>query len=174
MTVTIDTTEEQVFTALRSYLLVLFPTVEVVQGLDNRVPMPAGDFITMTAMTADGLSRPTLGFVDTETLHQMSALSPTKKMVQVDFFGETGNDRAVTLKSLFNNEWSCNQFSANIKPLSTSEARRIDFSGEDQQNIIRWSIDLDLQYNPTVTVPMQFADELGAELIKNVGVEYPQ
>jgi hypothetical protein len=173
MTVTIDTTEEQVFTALRSYLLVLFPSVEIVQGLDNRVPMPACDFITMTAVTANGLSRPRLGFIDTELLHQMTAMSPTKKTIQVDFYGETGNDRVVTLKALFNNEWSYNQFSANIKPLSTGEARRIDFSGEDQQNIIRWSIDLDLQYNPIVTVPMQFADELGPSLIE-VDAEYPQ
>jgi hypothetical protein len=50
--------------------------------------------------------------------------------------------------------------------LQAKEPRRIDFSGEDQQNIIRWSIDIEIQYNPTISASQQFADEASvAELI---------
>lgn len=50
MSVTLNFTESNVFAAVRSYLLSVLPVgIEVVKGLDNRVPEPIGpDFVTMT------------------------------------------------------------------------------------------------------------------------------
>lgn len=50
MSVSLNLTESNILSALRSYLLtVIPPSIEIVRGLDNRVPEPIGpDFITMT------------------------------------------------------------------------------------------------------------------------------
>ncbi|PVX61237.1 phage neck terminator protein [Paraburkholderia unamae] len=51
-------TEAQTLTALRSFLLAIMPAgMEIVRGLDNRVPEPVGpDFITMTPILRDRLA----------------------------------------------------------------------------------------------------------------------
>lgn len=58
MSATLSLTEEQTLVALRSYLLTVLPTgIEVVDGLDNRVPEPTGpDFLTLTPMLRGRLS----------------------------------------------------------------------------------------------------------------------
>jgi len=144
---------------------------EIVRGLDNRVPMPADDFITMTAINSPALGRPVTGYYDPAghpELSTISATQPTNKTVQIDFFGEVAGDRAAILSAIFAQEWSCMQFPENIKPLQAKEPRRIDFSGEDLQNIIRWSIDIEIQYNPTISALQQFADEASVAEIINV------
>jgi hypothetical protein len=58
MSVALSLTEEQVFTALRAFLLSVLPAgVEVVQAQTNRVPPPAGtDYVTMNAGRQERLS----------------------------------------------------------------------------------------------------------------------
>jgi hypothetical protein len=50
VSVSLNFTESNIFAAVRSYLLSVLPSgIEVVKGLDNRVPEPIGpDFVTMT------------------------------------------------------------------------------------------------------------------------------
>lgn len=64
--VSLATTDEDYFTALRSFLLDILPTgVEVVQAQDNRVPEPkVDDFVVMTPMRLPRLATNIDTFVD--------------------------------------------------------------------------------------------------------------
>lgn len=66
MSATLSLTESQTLTALRSFLLSIMPAgLEIVRGLDNRVPEPVGpDFITMTPILRDRLSTNVDGYQD--------------------------------------------------------------------------------------------------------------
>ena len=48
MSVILDINDQDVFTAMRTFLKSFIPTtVQIVQAQDNKVPMPKGGFITM-------------------------------------------------------------------------------------------------------------------------------
>src|SRR5471032_2050484 len=66
MGVALSLTESQTLTALRSFLLGVLPSgIEVVDGLDNRVPEPVGpDFVTMTPMLRDRIETNTDTYSD--------------------------------------------------------------------------------------------------------------
>ncbi|NTU49336.1 MAG: hypothetical protein HGA87_00310 [Desulfobulbaceae bacterium] len=161
--------DQEVGTALAPILLYCGP--EIVRGLDNRVPMPADDFIVMTAINSPALGRPVTGYYDPAghpELSTINAMQPTNKVVQIDFYGEQAGDRAATLSAILAQEWSCMLFPQGIKPLQAKDPKRIDFSGEDNQNIIRWEIDIEIQYNPIFSTSQQFADEASVAEIINV------
>lgn len=67
MSVTLNLTESNIFTAVRSYLLTVLPAgLEVVDGQDNRVPEPAGtDFVTMTPLLRERLETNVDDYADT-------------------------------------------------------------------------------------------------------------
>ncbi len=53
---TASITQEQIFTALRTFILSVLGEIEVVQGLDNRVPQPKGGFVVMSPLYLQRLS----------------------------------------------------------------------------------------------------------------------
>lgn len=59
MAITVSLTEDQILTGLRAFLLAVLPDgIEVVQGQDNRVSMPAGaNFVIMTPARREQLSQ---------------------------------------------------------------------------------------------------------------------
>ena len=57
MTATLDTTQSDVFAAIRAFLLgVLPPEVEIIKANDNSVPMPQGPFVCMAPGKMERLS----------------------------------------------------------------------------------------------------------------------
>lgn len=166
------TTKSQVMTALGKFILSLV-SCEVVQGLDNRVPMPKGDFVVMTPILSPVLATNVSTFdaaQGTETLHRS-----TRYDVQVDCYGATASDRAALLSMMLRSEYACNSFAASgydVQPLYAEDPHQLPFVNAEAQYEERWSFTAALQFSPAVSTPMEFFDEAKIGLYE-VDTTYP-
>ncbi|MFJ3048511.1 LIC_12616 family protein [Herbaspirillum chlorophenolicum] len=171
---TISITEEQLFTALRDFITSLVdPDLPVIRGLQNRVPTPKGDFVAMSPLSAPPLSTSVQTY-DALTDQQTNQQS-MQWTAQIDCYGESANDVAAMLVAMTRTPYAAERFATGglgIQPLYASDPRQLSFVTGESEYQPRWTFELSLQYNPQVTVPQQFADELDLGLI-NVDVEFP-
>lgn len=161
---------DDLFVVVRAFLLSLFPSgVEVVQGLQNGVPMPAGPFICMTAKEQTRLAtNHTVQLVTQERAVKM----PTQYSIQLDCYGPNSSDQATTIKALWRDFYGCDMLASVGAPLYASEPVQMPLVNGEQQYEQRWMTIALLQFNPVVTVPQQSAIALAVELV-SVDVEFP-
>jgi hypothetical protein len=179
--VPVSPNEFSALVALRGYIFYLLPDLEIVRGQGNLVPEPKGnDFIVLTPILRTRLETniDTLGLPTGSDLlnGSLSMMAPTKLMVQADVHGPASGDNAQIVLTAFRDafaaQWFTDQQIVGIMPLYTSDARQIPFINAEQQYENRWTLDLAMQINPVVTVPMQFAREIDVGLI-SIDVAYP-
>lgn len=170
MSATLNVTESQLFTALRTFLIDLIgPGVEVIQTQNNRVPMPSGPFITMTPIRIDGLSTDVTGYTaDTRT-----DTRTTQWQVQLDFYGPQAAMQAATVAQLWRTSWTTEQLAAGpLQPLHPGEPLQTTMVNGEMQWESRWTLDLFAQFNPITTVSQQSAIALAIDLAE-VDTEFP-
>jgi hypothetical protein len=175
MPATVSITETQVLVASRSFILSLvnLDGNHVIRGLQNRVAMPAGDFIEITA----SLSSPLSTNVQTYAPDNNASLNKrsTQLSVQIDCYGVSAMDNANMLSMMLRSDYACQSFAASgldMQPLYANDAHQLAFVSGEEQWIERWTFDAVLQINPVVSVPQDFADSLEVGLI-DVDVVYP-
>lgn len=108
-----------------------------------------------------------------------SVTQAVRHAVQLDFHSKdltVGADMAVTVSTLLRDEFATDQFanqspSYDVTPLYADDARQVPFTNDQKQVEWRWVVEALLQANVVVSVPMQFADSVGVELI-SVDAEY--
>ena len=156
MTVTIDITENDVFTALVTFLQSFLPeNTEIVQGLDNQVPMPIGPFVQITSM---GMLRiATNQETYSSSLQEKMSQTQARYEVQVDFLGPNAQAWAMQMQSLFRDEYAVDMFPTNIVPLYADDPIQIPLIDAEAQYERRWKVTAELQYNPVITTPQQSA-----------------
>lgn len=170
---TISIIDNDVFTALRSYLLGLAPLgAEVVRGLDNGVPMPLGDFATMTSGTMIRLATNVNTYDPLTGTGQKEVLTAVRYPISVDFYGPNSQPWAAQAKNLFRDSYAVDMFPSNIVPLYADDATQIPLIDGEQQYDQRWRMQMSVQYNPVITVGQDFATSLNA-VIKEVDAYYP-
>lgn len=160
---TASITVDQVIDALAAFLAPFVPGSEVVRAQVNRVAMPPNPCIILTEMMQVDLTVPATGYQpddDTATVY-----GPTRIDVQIDFYGAQAGEFCKTVKTAFRSHWGYEHFPANIKPLYTSDGMQSPLTTGEQQYESRWTLTASLQYNPTVTVPQEFADEAIPNLV---------
>jgi len=166
---------DDIMVALRAFLLTIVPnTVEVVQGLGNRVPTPASEFVVMTPLFTGRLATNESVYTDpfptpggTRAIKQSTRLD-----VQLDFYGVASAEWAAMTETLLRDPAGCDALAPSCQPLYADEARQIPYvSGEDQY-MARWSLTASFQWNPTTTLSQDFAATLDVTLI-NVDEAYP-
>jgi len=161
-------TVDQVIDALKAYLLPFIPdgANKIVRGQSNRVPMPAAPCVVLTELLQVDLSiqrtdyqPPTdpIPAIGTATIH-----GPARIDVQCDFYGTSSGEYCKAVKSTFKSMWGASQFPANIQPLYSSDGVQAPLITGEAQYEARWTLTVSLQYNPVVTVPQEFADDLAA------------
>ena len=160
-------TEEGAFTALRSALVALLPAgTEVIQGQDNRVPMPgAANFVVMTsgrrqqmATNSHDYAPPTdpAPAAGTEGIARSTLFA-----FQLDVYGDAASDNAQVITTLIRDAWGVDQMKGSgFAPLYCEDPMQMPLIAGEQQWIERWTIQCALHARPVVTVPMQFADRL--------------
>lgn len=176
--------------------------VEVIQGQDNRVPEPsASNFVVTTPIMRARLSTTKDRYIDdapnidltTNTGASLTdqngnalfvtprppgyhkALQATQLTVQLDFHGPCGGDYAQIVTTLFRDEYAAIVFresGVDAAPLYADDARQAPFLNGEQQIEYRWSVDVAIQINPTVTVPQEFASTLGPVGLIEVDTTY--
>jgi hypothetical protein len=159
MTASISLTDQDVFTALRGFLVGALPTgTEIVQGLDNGVPMPVGGFVSMTAGRMRRLETNTRAY-PTATTEVIT--TPTELTIQLDFYGSASAQWAAITQALFRDEYATSQFPPNIAPLYADDPSQMPLVNGEEQYEQRWRVDAALQYNPDITVPITTFNTVG-------------
>ena len=165
MSATISITQSQLQTALRSFLLgLLGSSWQVIEGQDNRAPMPVGNFVVMTSMTAGYIATP-------EESWSAGSVNPGVDNVrtssqwrcQLDFYGVGAQDAATAVSRIVRTAYACDQFTAagvDMQPLYAEEPKNLTMINAENQYESRWSFDFIAQFNPVVTVPLDFATGL--------------
>lgn len=165
-----------VYTKLRALVLAIVPAgVEVVQGVDNRVPMPAASpgFVNMTAVLQQRLRTNVDTYVDPVTTPgDVNAEQGTRLTVQLDCYGADSANWAVMLSTLLRSDYACTQLAPDAAPLYADDPRMLPLVDAEKEYEQRWLVGAVLQYNPTTSTPIEFADTLEAELV-NVDERYP-
>lgn len=163
MSVSIDITDQQVFAALRTFLLSILPNkTEVVQAQDNRVSMPKGGFVTMNNIGMERLSTNIDSYQSNTQGKQI--LTPTKFNIQLDFYGDNSPQWASQVQALFRDEYATSMFPPNIQPLFADNPVQIPLIDSEKQYEQRWKLVASLQYNPIMSVLQQSMLDVQIEL----------
>lgn len=158
-------TESDLYQALGDYLRGLFSDAGIERTQQNRVPMPQGDFITMTGIDVTGLSTAVVTYSAPEQAGEGSQhiTRTTKWRCQLDFYGPHAADNAQALATLFRSEFSVQLFRQTgglISPLYCSDPLNTTFVNGQQQYEPRRTLDIQMQINPVVTTPLMFFDNV--------------
>lgn len=174
MSIPVSLTEDALVDALGAFVQVIVgDQVPVVRGQQNRVPPPAGRYVYITPILAPALSLPRTTYADVPSAGTMTLTRPTQWTAQIDCYGESAQDMALAVSIALRSGYGCDALSSSgAQPLYAGEPRQMPFITGEDQYLERWSLDAVLQFNPSISVPQQFADKLEIGLI-NVPVAYP-
>lgn len=178
MALSFDVTEDDLFIVLRSFCLAVIPTgTEVIRAQVNRVPEPkSANFVIMNSAVRQRLSTGTVLWDPADPAPaNLRYTSPAQVKIQCDVHGPLGADIAWMIVTLLRSGFGCDFFTAGpmggrIQPLYVDDPKQVPFINASQQYEDRWAVDVQLQVNPTVQVPQQYADALDIETqIANAG-----
>ena len=159
MSVTIDITDQDVFTAMVALLATFLPAdTQVVQGQDNQVAMPAGGFVLLTS---GGMTRMGTNVESYSIINQTkSIVVSTRYAVAIDLVGPLSQSWAMQLQTLFRDEYATSLMPANIQPLYADDPVQIPLVAGEAQYEQRWRVQAHLEYNPTITTAQQSATSI--------------
>jgi hypothetical protein len=179
MAYTVDITDDQIFTALRSWLLDLMPSgVLVVQGLQNLVPMPLDPAIAMTSINKIRLAtNEHLSFYNpNDQVPENNAIKTTIRLehiIQLDVLGDGSSDNASAITTFWRDEEACAfLLSSGLQPLYCDDPKLMPIINGASQWEDRWMIQVHMQYNQTFIFSQEFANEAAVTLV-NVEATYP-
>lgn len=174
MTLAVSLTRADVYTRLKALLTDVLPAgIEVVQGQGNRVAMPTGnEYVVMTANLLTPHRTPVVEWDKNDPdADEIRIEQGTLVRIQLDCYGERAQDWAVILCTVLRNGYSV-QFLTPLAPLFADNPVQAPLIDAEQQYNERWIVGANVQYNPVVTAPQEFANAAEAEII-NVDVSYP-
>lgn len=166
MTVTVSIPQSAVYAKLGAFIVTVLglDAAHVVQGYDNRVPMPLGPFVAMSSVlmkrlrtNVDTIGGP-LGDGDPSSI---SAEQGTEVDVQIDCYGPASADWAIILTTLLRDNVGCLALAPTCAPLSADNPIRAPLENSEEQYEDKWIVTALLQYNPVVTTSVQSANVLG-------------
>jgi hypothetical protein len=162
MPATIDLTQAEVVKQVGKFLkTVLGADVEIVRAQENRTPMPRGGFIAVTPGAIRRLGTNTHTYTDPGTNPGTLAIRGTHELsLQLDFYGKAAQAQAVTVATVFRDEYAVSQFPDGIAPLHANDATQLPLITGEEEFLERWKLELKFGFTPTVTVPQDFADKL--------------
>lgn len=177
MSLSISPNQDQVYEALTIFLEnVLPPGVPIIRALPNRtsLPSPVPGYASIQALFTERLR------MAVDTFPSGAAEAPDSFTIeqgidipfQIDFYGKHSGTWAATAATVFQDTYGCNLLAPNCQPLYCNEARMMPLTNEEKKYEERWCLDAHLQWNPVVTAPQQYADELELTL-RDVNVEFP-
>lgn len=171
--VTISATQSDFYKALGDFLQGLFSDADIQQSQQNRDPMPVGDFITMTALFSTGISTGVVTYTAPEMAGtgEQHITRTTRWHCQLDFYGQTAAERAMTFATVVCSPFACDWFREHapvLSPLYAGDPHQTTMINGEQQYEPRWTLDFVAQINPVVTAPLEFFDSI---TLKTIPVE---
>lgn len=144
------------------------------------VGITAGTTITAEGTVTGGIGTYSVSQSQTVASETMACgskniLQATQVGVQVDVYGPASADYAQIITTAIRDEYAADQFASSgfdVAPLYADDAQQMPFIGGEAQYEQRWMIKCQLQCNPVVTIPQQFAEQAQATLT-DVQAKYP-
>jgi len=163
------TSEDDIFTALRAFLLTVVPAgVEVLQTQQNRVPQPKGPgYVMMTAASRTFQSSSYREYRPADD--EVDVTRSTGAGFQLDFYGPASSDYAQRFATLFRDDHAFQWFAEmhpGVTPLYCDDGSQMPLTNGEKQYEARWMIQAMLQVNPAVSTPMQFADRVDVTIVE--------
>jgi len=174
MSFTVSITNDDILTALRTFILAVLPAgVEVVEAQDNRVAEPTSlDFVVITPPNRTRLATTVESWDDTNPLAaDMDYRASTDVQVQIDVHGPNGADYVQTILTLFRSGYGVAVFPEGITPLYCDPQVQAPFLNGENQYENRWVSVAHIQVTPTVSTPQQFADIVTVDIALAVDLE---
>lgn len=165
----ISITQDAIYLALWNFITSLIPGPQVIQGLGNGVPMPAGPFICMTATFQARLSTNIKTVAADLTV---STMQPTRYDIQIDCYGPESSDWATTISTMLRDSYGCDALAPTCQPLYTNDPQQMPLITAEENYLQRWLVSAVLQFNPVTTLPQQSAIVLDVELVE-IDATYP-
>lgn len=176
---TITNTLTDVYTALGNFIVAQLglSSGQVVQGYPNRVAMPVGPFVLMTAMTKKRLRTnvdtyesttdpaPAPGPVTAEQAQQVD--------IQLDVYGPDSSDWADILTTLLRDNVGCEALAPKCQPLYADDPIRAPLTNAELEYEDKWIVTARIQYNAIVTTAQEYATVIGPVNLIDVDVEFP-
>ncbi len=141
---------------------------QVIQGIQNRAPMPEPNFIVVQALFRHrNITNIDIPDELTEPPVTAGIQEGVELTVQIDCYGLSGCDWANMLSATLRDEYGCTALAAlgaamtppfELQPLYADDARMIPLVDGEEQYEERWSVDARFQINPLTTIPQQYAD----------------
>jgi hypothetical protein len=154
-------TQEQIFTALRAFIVAVLPSgVTVLKGQANRVPMPASDdFIIMTQTRREQMAQNVHDYRPDDSLEDIAR--STSLTFQIDVYGANAAENAQTITTLFRDEYGVTFMrSSGVAPLYCADPQQMPLVAGEQQYIQRWTFGAVVEGIISISVSMQFAANL--------------
>ena len=133
-------------------------------ALGNPLTDGAGNVLTETSLQAGPVAA-----------GSQEITQPNKVSIQLDVHGPASTDNMQIIVTLFRDDYAAQAFAASgydIAPLFVTEPHQAAFINGEQQYETRWAMDVNLQVNPVLSIPQQYADAATVVLV-NVDAAYP-
>lgn len=148
---------------------VIGPGVAANTAITSQLTGPTGGVGTYRIDQAQGVASRTLA-TGAKQIEQ-----GTEVVIQLDVHGPASWDNAVTISTLFRDEYAVQQFAdqpSSVVPLYADDPRQAPFDNEGRQYENRWIVEVHMQINPVLSPAQQYADEVALTL-KSVDALYP-
>lgn len=168
---TVSPTLPDVYTALCSFIQSIVGTdVELAQGLGNRVSMPQGPFIAVTAVSQSRLQTNIDtdfdGFYsDPQTPGTTSSDASMQLDIQIDCYGPNSHDWATMISTLMRDPYGCTALAPVCQPLYADDATMIPLITAEDQYLERWMLNAAIAYDPVTVTAQSFFATLDAVAI---------
>jgi hypothetical protein len=97
----------------------------------------------------------------------------TEIIIQLDVHGAHSADNAQVISTIIRSEYAVDQMEATgVTPLFSDDPRQAPFDTAAKQYEDRWTVDVHLQFTPTISTPTEFADSAVVTLV-DVDVAFP-
>ncbi len=144
---------DDIYAALRSYLLSVTPITEVYQAQDTRVPIPVGQYTIMTILRRERMST---GHDTTDAINPvMTTGQVTSYTVQVDIYGDGAGNHAAKVEQLWRTIWSVDlmhSLNAGITPLYADTVFQTSLINSEANYEERYTLSLHMQVQQDIDV----------------------
>ena len=156
MTATVSLAQTDLQTILRSFILSLIDC-EVIDGLDNGVPPPLNPFIAITPLYFNRLATNMPTYQDPGTGAGTSGVMQSIAYTwQIDCYGPQSSDWAAIITTMFRDGYGVDFMAPIAAPLYADDPKQFAIVDGEENFEQRWLITAVLQYNPVVTIPVQY------------------
>jgi len=173
MPATINLTESDLFIIVRSFLMDVLGTDQILRTQGNRVPKVTTDCVYMTPIVMPYLSTSRTDYTDTGSDQTRSDSRTINWTIQLDCYGSQAMEWANTIATIMRTEYAADLLAGTgVTPLYADDPRQASFISAEEQWNDRWMVDIHVQPDIIITTPQQFADQLIIERVE-VGGSYP-